>query len=456
MPSFRQFGFFMLLACGVAADTRAAETNVLVWPNAAGRVDANIHGEPLWPLLEDVARQTGWHIFVESNATRVVSTKFSNLPPPEALRMLFGDLNFALVPQTNAATHLYVFRTTIQNATRPVTVVRAAPKHVPNELLVRLKPGADIDAIAKALGAKVIARNDKLHLYELQFGDASATDAALAELKNNSDVEAVDYNYVFDPPATPQALGTVPPGNGPIALTLDPTTPEDPCSPVVGLIDTPLQDLGSQLDPFITTNISVVGNAGSQNSGPTHGTAMAQTILRAVSQAGGGNSPVRIVAVDVYGANETTTSWDVALGVQAAVDHGATLLNMSLGGGGDSAVLDNIIQQALAQGIVVFAAAGNQPVTTPTYPAAIPGVNAVTALSAPGQLAPYADYGSFVEMALPGASVVYLGNQPYVVQGTSPATAYATGVAAGTKGANCLPWPQIESAMVQKFPVPSK
>jgi hypothetical protein len=81
-------------------------------------------------------------------------------------------------------------------------------------------------------------------------------------------------------------------------------------------------------------------------------------------------------------------------------------------------------------------------------------VNAVTALGQPGQLASYANYGSFVEMALPGSSIVYLGNQAYVVQGTSPATAYASGVAAGTKGINCLPWAQIQSAMAAKFPVP--
>jgi hypothetical protein len=115
--------------------------------------------------------------------------------------------------------------------------------------------------------------------------------------------------------------------------------------------------------------------------------------------------------------------------------------------------LDSVIQQAIAAGIPVYAAAGNQPVSTPTYPAATPGVIAVTATQG-GQLAPYADFGSFVSLALPGASVVYLGGQPYVVQGTSPATAYATGVAAGTRGVNCLTWAQIQTAMQQKFPVP--
>jgi hypothetical protein len=221
------------------------------------------------------------------------------------------------------------------------------------------------------------------------------------------------------------------------------------------LIDTPVQSLGSQLDPFMLKPISVAGDAGTNTSTLTHGTAMAETILRAVAQAGGGSSSVRILSVDVYGADATTTSWSVALGIQAAVNNGATILNLSLGGPSDSAILDSVIQQAIAAGIPVYAAAGNQPVSTPTYPAASPGVIAVTATQG-GQLAPYADFGSFVSLALPGASVVYFGGQAYVVQGTSPATAYATGVAAGTKGMNCLPWAQIQSAMQQKFPVPAK
>jgi thermitase len=204
--------------------------------------------------------------------------------------------------------------------------------------------------------------------------------------------------------------------------------------------------------------VSVVGDVNLMPTDMTHGKAMAQTVLRAVSQqntsGNSGGSKVRILSVVVYDSSGTTTSWNVALGVQAAVNHGATVLNLSLGGTADSAILDNVIQQALGQGIMIFAAAGNQPVNTPTYPAAIPGVNAVTALGSPGQLASYANYGSFVDMALPGTSVVYLGSQPYMVQGTSASTAYATGVAAGAKGINCLPWSQIQGAMQKRFPVP--
>lgn len=435
---------------------RAAETNSLVWQADRDQVSADLHGEPLWPLLEDIAHQTGWHIFVEPGASHSASVKFRNLRGGEALTKLLGNLNYAMVPQTNGPQQLYVFKTAMYNATQRVTAPpKVAPmKHVANQLLVKLKPGADIDAIAKAHGAKIVSRNDKLGIYLLDFSDASATDTALAGLKTDSGVASVDYNYIFDAPPTPQLLANAPSGAAPVSLTLNPNTPTDPCTPIVGLIDMGVQSLGSQLDPFMMPAVNVTGDTTPLSSTtPTHGTAMAETILRAVSQQGN-SSPVRILPVNVYGNSETATSYNVALGVQAAVDGGATVLNMSLAGSTDAGVLNDIIQQAIAKGVVVFAAAGNQPVSTPNYPAAIPGVNAVTALGAPGQLASYANYGSFVEMALPGTSLVYLGNQPWVVQGTSPATAYATGVAAGTKANNCLPWAQIQAAMQQKFPVP--
>ena len=421
-------------------------------------MDADVHGEALWPLLEDIAHQTGWHIFVEPGITQATDAKFSSLPSSEALRKLLGDLNFALVPKTNEPSQLYVFTTRMENATRPVRAaekpVVTKQKHVANELIVKLKPGANIDAIAKSIGAKVVGRDDKLGIYRLEFPDAAATDAALAKLKGNSDVAAVDYNYIFDPPPAPQQIAS--PSVGPPKLTLDASTPNDPCNPVVGMIDTAYQPSGDPLDQFVMKPVSVIGEDNSTSTGITHGTAMGKTILAAVAQASGGHSSVRILPIVAMDSSGAATTWSVALGVKAAWDNGATMLNMSLGGTTDSAILNDVIQQALAKGVVIFAAAGNQPVDTQTFPAAIPGVNAVTALGQPGQLASYANFGSFVELALPGTSVVYLGNQAYIVQGTSPATAYATGVAAGTKGLNCPTWAQIQAAMQQKFPVPTK
>lgn len=429
-----------------------AQANSIVWHNAADRVDADVHSLSLSNLLVEITAQTGWRVYVEPGTTHSASTKFRNLPTGQALRMLFGDLNFALVPQTNAAPHLYVFTTKMENATQLVRVPRTArAKHVPNELLVKLKPGVNPDALAKMYGAKITGRMDKLGVYQLEFADAASADAALNQLQNNTDVSDVDYNYYFDPPPTAQALASA--SMPPVNLQLNP--PGNSGKVIVGLIDTTVQPLDSSLEKFLLKQLSVAGDASASGSDLTHGTAMAETILRAMGIAGQGATSAQILPVDVYGSSATTTSWNVALGIQAAVNGGATVLNLSLGSSGDSSVLDAMVQQAASDGIQIFAAAGNQPVATPTYPAADPGVMAVTAVDR-GLIASYANYGNFIDLGAPGNSIVYLGNQPWLVQGTSVSAAYMTGMAAGTKSATGQSWTQIENSLKQNFPVPQK
>lgn len=445
----------VLVAC-LAGIARAASTNTLVWNTAADRVSADIRGEALWPLLENIAHQTGWHIFVEPGIDRKADVKFSDQPSGPALKKLLGNLNFAFVPKTNAASHLYVFATRRENATRQLAgaesaVAKAAPvKRVSNELLLRVKPGTDIDALAKSLGAKVVGRNDALGLYRLKFDDEKATETALGKLKDNSDVATVDHNYLYDPPVSPQKLANAP--VGPVSLALNP--PGESGKVIVGLVDTSIQTLGNDLDKFILKPVSVAGDANASSAEPTHATSMAETILRAIA-AQGGSTSAQILPVDVYGPDTMASTWNIALGIQQAVNAGANPINLSLGSSSDSPILNQIIQEAQAKGIVFFAAAGNQPVTTPTYPAALEGVWAVGATQG-DQLAPYSNYGSFIALALPGASVIYLGGQSFVVQGTSPATAYATGIAAGTKSGTSLSWSEILNSMQQKFPVPQK
>ncbi|HEU5396718.1 MAG TPA: hypothetical protein VFV81_06090, partial [Verrucomicrobiae bacterium] len=301
----------LFLAAAICLNAAAAPANSLTWQT--NRVSADVRNLPLPQLLRDIASQSGWRVFVEPGTSHNASAKFRDEPPGSALKMLLGDLNFALVPQTNAPAQLLVFRTAMQNATQLVRGTNAAARHVANELLVKLKPGADIDALAKAIGAKVVGRNDKLGLYRLAFADAAATDAALAQLQNNSDVQQVDYNYVYSPPPTPQALAAA--SLPPVSLKLNP--PGDSGRLIVGLVDTSVQSLGDQLNQFLMKSVAVAGDATAQ-SDLTHGTAMAETILRAMGIAGQGGTSAQILPVDVYGPNTTTTSWNVALGIQAA------------------------------------------------------------------------------------------------------------------------------------------
>ncbi len=420
----------LVIGLFAAAPSWAADT--LNWETNRNRVSADIKSGKLIPLLEQIAAVTGWNVFVEPDSGRSISAKFSNLPPGEALHLLLGDLNFALVPETNTSSKLFVFHTTMKNATQRVRPVVAAEarsrgKVIPNELIVRLKAGAKIDDLARALGAKVIGRIDSLNAYRLQFQDQAAADTAREQLATNPDVASVDSNFSIDRPVAPFGAQSpnLPP---PPQLQLKP--PPSDGRVVVGLVDTSVQPLGNGLDSFLLKAISVAGDAQPDPNNPTHGTSMAETILRSIAAMTKGSSSVQILPVDVYGPNASTSTFDVANGIAQAVNNGATLVNLSLGSDGDSPFLHTVIQDATSKNIAFIGAAGNQPVTTPFYPAAYPEVMAVTAIDQ-GQIASYANRGSFISLGAPGTSVVYFDNQPYYVTGTSASAAFTSGIAAG-------------------------
>jgi hypothetical protein len=423
-------GLFLIGALLAVVPAHAA--NSLNWETNRNRVTADIKDGKLLPLLEQIASVTGWHVFIEPDTSCTISAKFDRLPPGEALHLLLHDLNFALVPVTNASSKLFVFRSTMQNATqsvRPANPATAASKGklIPNELIVRLKPGAKIDELAKLLGAKVTGHIDSLNAYRLQFEDEAAAEAARQQLTGNPDVAAVDSNYSIDRPATPAgAQGSNLPPPAQLQLKDPPATGRV----IIGLVDTAMQPLGNGLDSFLLKQISVAGDAQLDPNSPAHGPSMAETMLRSLAAITKGSSSVQILPVDVYGPNTSTSTFDVANGITVAYNNGAKVINLSLGSDGDSPFLRDVIQQISAKNVVLIGAAGNTPVTTPFYPAAYPEVMAVTAIDQ-GQLASYANRGSFISLGAPGTSVIYFNNQPYYVMGTSASAAFISGIAAG-------------------------
>lgn len=429
----RRFGLIALaLGLALPAAGPAWALDTLNWSTNQNRVTADIQAGKLLKVLQQIAISTGWQVFVEPRATvHTVSAKFKELPPGEALRLLLGDLSYALVPETNSSSRLFVFGTTVRAATALVHPAGAAESAaqtnvIPNELIVQLKPGARIEDIARILGVKVMGRIDSLNAFRLQFDDPTAADSARQQLASNPDVASVDNNYTVDRPTSPSGPGSS--SAAPLSLTLKP--PPDSGRPIVGLVDTAVQPLGNGLDSFLLKAISVAGEAQLDPSSPTHGTSMAETILSSLQAMTKGSTSVEILPVDVYGPNTSTSTFDLANGIAQAVNGGAQIINLSLGSESDSPFLHDVIKDASSRNIVFFGAAGNTPVTTPVYPAAYPEVTAVTAIDQ-GQLASYANRGTFISAGAPGTSIIYYNNQAYQVTGTSASAAYTSGLAAG-------------------------
>ena len=104
-------------------------------------------------------------------------------------------------------------------------------------------------------------------------------------------------------------------------------------------------------------------------------------------------------------------------GITWATDHGADVINLSLGGTGSSSTLQQAIQYAVDHGVTVVMAAGNCaqsssgcPAGNPTmYPAfystVIPGAIAVGATTSTDGIASFSTHGTYVNLAAPGVNI---------------------------------------------------
>ena len=367
--------FFGLML--VAPSGRA--NNALRWHAQQNQVDADFQTSDLSTLLQQIARVTGWEIHVEPGVSNSIAVKFKNLPENEAMRRLLGNLNFAK-DRTNGVTRLFVYSTAQGAATRLIKEQR--DYRLANEGLVMLKHGADTNAfnkLAKKLGATVVGHDDRLGLYRLQFTDgASATTrSAIAPLKFHGRRRGKQFP---GGPARSGANGAnshARRSSGPL-FNLNPQPVVN--GPIVGLVDTDL-NVPSQYQKYMLPPIDEIGQTGVSSDAPSHGTVMLETMLGAMS-----SSPSMIQPVIVYGNTDSTTMYELTEGLVKAIDAGANPINVSSGGTGNSVIMGSLIQQATQQGIQIVAAAGNSGGTGNTYPAAYPGVLAVTASASNGSI----------------------------------------------------------------------
>ena len=136
-----------------------------------------------------------------------------------------------------------------------------------------------------------------------------------------------------------------------------------------------------------------------------HGTHVAGTVAQTTGNAIGvaGMAPLaRLLPLKVLGADGSGTSVAIADAIRWAADHGARVLNLSLGGGARSAAMADAVVYARSRGCVVVCAAGNGGGRGVSYPAAYPGALAVSSVGPKGRLAPYSSYGPEVRIAAPG------------------------------------------------------
>lgn len=152
----------------------------------------------------------------------------------------------------------------------------------------------------------------------------------------------------------------------------------------------------------------------------------------------------KIMGVKVLDANGAGTIAAIVNGINYAAENGADLINLSLGGPGESPMLESAIVNAVNQGVTVLVAAGNENtqispnsfVSPAGYGRDIQGAITVGSIDAANfTRSGFSNYdNTYVELASPGSGPnailsTYPNNGYAQLQGTSMATPIAVGAA---------------------------
>ncbi|HYO48056.1 MAG TPA: S8 family serine peptidase [Gemmatimonadota bacterium] len=357
-----------------------------------------------------------------------------------------------------------------------------ASRYVPGRVLVRFRTGADEHALARAEGATV--QGTVVHRVRMLRVAPGREMAVARALSRRPDVEFAEPDWLrtLDDPTCPGCAlpadplfgykwdlhndGTINSGAGDVLATTEAADADIDWLEAfnqlgagfsgtarIGILDTGVRSTHADLAGRVVAQYDFYNDDPDASDDQGHGTHVA-----GIAGARGGDATgltgvawgpnVGLVVAKVctptfFGLNAECPSSALAAGITWAVDQGADVLNISLGGTEASLTEQVALQYARDHDVLPFCAAGNSGVQGVLWPAAFPECVAVSATDWSDGLASYSNWGPEVELSAPGgdsenasgysqiASTCFSSDVDYCLKaGTSMATPEAVGLGA--------------------------
>lgn len=349
----------------------------------------------------------------------------------------------------------------------------SAADAVRNQLIVGFdsrKALSRADDIVAAAGGRIRLRLDHVRAASVRPRAGRSLKALRAALRRHPDVRYVEPDFILratktpDDPDFPRQYGLqAPPGGVSATAAWDTRTS---CAKVATL-DSGAQNAHPDLKGNIWHNpdevnangkdddkngwvddyygVNIYAGKGNGADGDGHGTHVAGII------AGHGNNATgitgacwtaKVMPVRFMDSNGRGSTSDAIAGLDYAIHEGAKIVNCSFGSSSKSSSLEDAIEHAHDENVLLVVAAGNDGESLeshPEYPASYTDANILTvaAITSSGALASFSNYGSkSVDLGAPGDSIysTYKDSAYKYLSGTSMAAPYVAGAAAMLKG----------------------
>ncbi len=298
---------------------------------------------------------------------------------------------------------------------------------VKDEILVAFQSGSrreDVERQLAQLGGVLLGSIPELGVYRVRLPSGSNIPAIVEQLARSPLVRIVEPHYAVDVPAPVRLdpAGAGPARRGRSVQRVEGAVP-------VAILDTGLQQ-DSALASLVAGRYDALNPERALDDRQGHGTQMALIASGTVLPDGveASETGVPVIAIRAFDDQGYASSFGLMSSMVYAAAKGARVLNMSWGTPTSSRFLADAVAYVQARGLVVVASAGNEPTGRPIYPAAYPGVVAVSALNAENQPWDSSNFGDFVSVSAPGTARFDVGYRgpPGGYAGTSIASAYVS------------------------------
>ena len=210
---------------------------------------------------------------------------------------------------------------------------------------------------------------------------------------------------------------------------------------VIAVVDTGVDLNHPDLKNRLTKGFNVIENNQFPDDDNGHGTHVAGIIASETNNTEGVAGITwynKIMPIKAMEAGGYGTTFDIAKGIVWAVDHGADVINLSLGNYQPSALMKKAVDYAYQNNVVLIAAAGNDNTDQPSFPAAYPEVIGVSAIDYNGIRASFSNFGDYIDVAAPGVQIpsTYFNQQYAALSGTSMASPHVSALAGLILSAN--------------------